>query len=95
MLAQLLPQHLHLAQRVQAFDDLLEEDLQPLRLDGFGQIVVRPFLDGLDSGFDGALGGQNDHRVVPAVVLERAKQLEASHARHDQVADDDGRAGKA
>ena len=66
--------------------------MQPLRLDRLGQVVVGAFLDRFDRRFDGALRGQNDDGVIAAVVLERAQQFEAAHARHHQVADDDGRA---
>ena len=92
MLAQLLAQHLDLAQRVLPLDDLVEQDLEPLRLDRFVQVVVGAFFDRLDRGFDGALRGQDHDGVVPAIVLERAQQLETTHARHHQVADDDVRA---
>ncbi len=71
VLAKLLPQDLHLAQRVLALDDLVEEDLQALRLDRLGQ--------------------EDDDRQRVAFVLEHAQQLEAAHARHDEVADDDRR----
>jgi hypothetical protein len=89
VLAQLLAQHLDLAQRVLPLDDLVEQDLEPLRLDRLGQVVVGAFLDRLDRGFDGALRGQRSHGVVAAIVLERAQQLEPAHARHHEVADDD------
>ena len=90
VLAQLLAQHLDLAQRVLPLDDLVEQDLQPLRLDRLGQVVVGAFLDRLDRRFDGALRRQDHDGEVAAIVLERAQQLEAAHARHHEVADDDG-----
>ena len=90
MLAKLLAQHLDLAQRVLPLDDLVEQDLEPLRLDRLGQVVVGAFLDRLDGRFDGALRGQDHDGVVAAVVLERAQQIETAHAGHDQIADDDG-----
>ena len=64
VLAQLPPQHLHLAQRVLPLDDLVEEDLQPLRIDRLGQVVVRAFLDRFDGGLDGALRREDDSRDV-------------------------------
>ena len=90
VLAELLAQHLDLAQRVLPLDDLVEQDLQPLRFDRLGQVVVGAFLDSFDRGFHGALRGQDHDGVLAAVVLQRAQQIQAAHARHDQVADDDG-----
>ena len=92
MLAQLLAQHLHLAQRVLPLDDLVEQNLQPLRLDRLGQIVVRAFLDRLDRGLHRTLRGEDHDRQRGPFVLERAQQLEPAHARHHEVGDHDGRA---
>ena len=91
MLPQLLAQDLYLAQRVLALDDLVEQDLEALRLDGLRQIVVRAFLDRLDGGLDRALRGEDDNRQPAPFILERTQQLESAHPRHDEVADDDGR----
>ena len=90
VVAELAPQHLHLAARVLPLDDLVEQDLQPLRLDRLGQVVVGAFLDRLDGGLDRALRRENDDGQLAALLLERAQQLEAAHARHHEVADDDG-----
>ena len=92
VLPELLAQHLDLAQRVLPLDDLVEEDLQPLRLDRFVQIVVGAFFNGFDRSFDGSLCGQNHDGVIPAIVLECAQQFETTHARHHEVGDDDVRA---
>src|SRR5688572_20348511 len=92
VLAQLPAQDLYLAPRVLPLDDLVEQDLQPLRLDRLGQVVVGALLDRLDRRFNGPLGGQDHHGVLAPVVLERAEQVEAAHPRHHEVADDDGRA---
>ena len=87
--AQLAPQHLHLAQRLLALDDLLEQDLQPLGIDGLGEVVVGADLDGFDGGFDGPLPGQDDRGDVAVLLLQAAHELEAVHARHGEIADDD------
>ncbi len=92
LIAQLLAQHLHLAQGVVPLHDLVEEDLQPLGFDGFGQVVVGAVLDGLDRRFHGSLRGEDEHRVVPAVVRQGPQQFEPTHPGHDQVRDDDRRA---
>ena len=92
VLAELLAQHLDLAQRVLPLDDLVEQDLEPLRLDRLVQVVVGAFFDRFDRSFDGSLRGQNHDGVIPAIVLECAQQLETPHARHHEVADDDVRA---
>jgi hypothetical protein len=55
-----------------------------------GEIVVGAFLDRFDGGFDRALRGEDDDREVAAFVLHRTQQVEAAHARHDEVADDNG-----
>jgi hypothetical protein len=36
-------------------------------------------------GFDGALRGEQDDRQIGQLILESAQQLEAAHARHDEV----------
>ena len=90
VLAQLAPQRLHLAHRLQAFDDLVEENLQPLDIDGLRQVVVGAFLHRLDGGVDGALRGQEQRRDVGADLRQRAQQREPVHTRHHQVGDDDG-----
>ena len=43
---QLAPEGPHLALRVVALDDLVEHDLQTLRIDGLRQVVVGAALDG-------------------------------------------------
>ena len=83
---------LHFAQRLLTLDDLVEQNLQPLNIDRLGEVVVGPFLHRFDGGFDRALRCQKQGRHVGALRLQRAKQGQAVHARHDEVRDDDGRA---
>ena len=87
---QLAPQVPHLAQRVLPLDRLLQQDLQPLRIDRLAQVIVGPFLDRLDRGLHGALCGQQNQRQVRQLILQGAQQLHAAHPRHHHVADDDG-----
>jgi hypothetical protein len=91
-LAQLAPERLHLAQRLLPLHDLREQDLQPLRIDRLGHVVVGADLDGLDGGLDSALAGEDDGGDVAVLLLQRAQQVEAVHAGHREVADDDARA---
>ena len=77
VLAQLAPQRLHLAQRLEPLDDLVEQDLQPLDVDRLGEVVVGAFLHRLDRGFDRALRGQQQRRHVGALLLQRAQQARA------------------
>ena len=91
VLAQLPPQRLHLAQRLEPLDDLVEQNLQPLDVDRLGQVVVGAFLHRLDGGLDRALRRQQQRRDVGALLLQRAQQREPVHARHHQVGDDDRR----
>src|SRR5678815_1593739 len=90
LLAQLATQHLHLAQRVLALDDLVEQNLEALRLDRLGQVVVGALFDRLNRRLHTALRRQQDHRTLRIIALERLEELEATHARHDEVGDDDG-----
>ena len=91
LLSQLPAQHLDLAQRVLALADLVEQDLQALRLDRLREVVVGAFLNRLDSRLHAALRRQQHHRAFGAIVLESLEQFEAAHARHDEVGDDDRR----
>ena len=91
VLAQLPAQDAHLAQRLLALRGLLQEDLQTLRIDRLGQIVVSAFLDGFDGGFDGALRGQQNDGDVAHLIAQRAQQLQAVHPRHVDIRDDDAR----
>src|SRR4029077_11327544 len=67
MLAQLAPQRLHLAHRLEALDDLVEQDLQALNVDRLREVVVRAFLHRLDGGLDGALRREQQRRHVGAL----------------------------
>ena len=89
LLAQLAAQLFHFAQRLLPLDRLLQQDAQPRRIDRLAQVVVGAFLDRLDSGFDGALRGEQDERQVGQLVLQRAQKFEPAHARHHQVGHDD------
>ena len=92
VLAQLPPQHLDLAQCLLALEHLVEQDPKALRIDRLGQVVVGAHLHRLDRRLDTALRRQDDDAQVGELILQRAQQVEAAHARHDQVAQDDGRA---
>ena len=67
----------------------LEQPLQLVRIERLGEVVLRAGLDRLDGGVDGALRRQQDHLDVLDLRLQRLEQLDAAHARHHQIGDDD------
>ena len=91
VLAQLTPERLHLAQRLEARHDLVEQNLQALDVHGLGQVVVGAFLHRLDRRFDRALRRQQQRRDVGALRLQRAKKAEAVEPWHHEIGDHDGR----
>ncbi len=91
LLAQLAPQQLDLAQRLLPLDRLVQQNPQPLRIDGLAQIVVGAVLDRIDRALDRALRGEQDERDVRQLILQRAEQVVPAHPRHHEVAHDDGR----
>ena len=91
VLAQLAAQRLHLAHRFEPLDDLVEQDLQTLNVDRFGQVVVGAFLHRLDRGVDGALRGEQQRRDIGADLRQGAQQREPIHARHHHVGNHDRR----
>src|SRR4051794_14625108 len=64
VLAQLAAQRLHLAHRLEPFDDLVEENLQALNVDRLGEVVVGAFLDRLDRGLDRSLRREQQRRYI-------------------------------
>ena len=88
-LAQLPPQHLHFAERLLPLDDLLEQDLQPLRIDRLGEVVVGADLDRFDGGLDRALPREDDRGDVAVLLLQAPDELETVDAGHREIADDD------
>ena len=92
LLAQLAPQELDLAQRLLPLDRLVQQDPQPLRIDGLAQVVVGAVLDRVDRALDRALRREQDEGDVRQLILQRAEQVVPAHPRHDQVAHDDRRA---
>ena len=94
MLPKLPSQYPHFPQCLLPFDDLLQQDLQPGRIDRLGQIVVRTLLYGFDRALDASLRRQDDKAHVPqslAPVLQRTEQVESAHPGHHEVGDHDPR----
>ena len=89
LLAQLPAQHLVLALLRVELGDALQQQLQLLRIDRLGEVVLGAVLDGFDRGLDRALRRQQDDLELLGLVLERLEQLHAAHARHHHVGDDD------
>ena len=81
--------HADFTTRLLSLDGLGQQDLQPMRIDGLGQVVVRAVADGLDGRFHCALRCEDHHAEVSQLILEGAQQPEAVHARHHQVGQHD------
>jgi hypothetical protein len=73
LVPQLAPQDLDFPQRVEPLHDLVEQEVEPLRIDRLGQVVVRAGLDRFDRRFDlpCASAAQNDVGVVRAEAPKR------------------------
>jgi hypothetical protein len=91
LFAQLPAELTDFAQRVLSLDRLLQQDAQALRVDGLAQVVVSAVLDRFDGALDGALRRQQDECDVRELILQRSQQIVAAHARHHEIAHDDGR----
>ena len=91
LFAQLPPQQLDLPQSLLALDRLVQQDFEPLRIDGLTQIVVGAVLDRVDGALDRALSRQQDEGDVGQLILQGAEQIVAAHPRHHEVAHDDRR----
>ena len=89
LVAQLAPQHADLATRRLPLDGLGQQDLQPMRIDGLGQVVVGAVTDRLDGRLHGALRGEDHDAEIGQLILKGAQQAEAVHARHHQVGQHD------
>ena len=91
LLAQLSPQHFDLVQGLVAFDDVVEQNLEPLQVDRLGEVVVGAFFHRLDRGLHRPLRGQQQRRHVRALRLQGAQQPQAVEAWHHQIRDHDRR----
>jgi hypothetical protein len=87
---ELPPQVTDLAQRLLSLHGLFQQNLQPLGVDGLGQVIVGAVFNRFDGAFHGALCGQQNEGDVGQLIVQRTQQLEPSHARHDQITHDDG-----
>ena len=88
-IVQLPPQRLVLALLLVDLGEPLEQALQLVRIERLGEVILGAGLDRFDRRVDGALRGQQDHLDVVDLGLQRLQQLDAAHARHDQIGDDD------
>jgi len=78
--------HLHLQRLV--FQRTLDEQLQPLDVDGLGKEIDGPALHCLDGRFDVAVGRHHDHRRAVRQHESLVDHLQAGFPGHAQVGDD-------
>jgi hypothetical protein len=67
----------------------LKDHLQLLDVDGLGQVVLGPQLHGAHRRLHGAVGRHDDDHGLGVDLLDLGQQLQAVHARHAQVGQDD------
>lgn len=66
-----------------------DQVFQVLGLEGLGHVMESPELGRLHGALDGAHAGHDDHRRVRVGLAHGLEQLDAIHARHGHVRDDD------
>ena len=84
-----LAQPLDLAAQRAVLGRAAHRDRERLDLDRLGDEVVRAGADRADRGLEAAERGQHDHRHVGPVGDDLLAQLEAGHALHVEIGDDD------
>ena len=67
---------------------LVDGLLELFGVDRLGQVLERAVLERLYRGLDGRRAGDEEHRNVEIALARGAKQLDAVHPRHRDVADD-------
>jgi hypothetical protein len=70
-----------------AFKPLEDHPEELFRLDRLGEKIIGAGVQGLDRGFNGAVGAQQDHAQFGMGVQGLGEQLHAVHFRHAQVGD--------
>ncbi len=68
---------------------VLQDGAQATGIDGLGDVIISAHAHGLDGAVNGALRGHHDYSDGLAVVGNLLQQLQAAHARHFQIRDDD------
>ena len=90
-IVELPPQRLILALLLVDLREPFEQPLQLVRIERLGEVVLGAGLDRLDRGVHRSLRGQENDLDVRNVGLQRLQQLNAAHARHHQIGDDNRR----
>src|SRR5262249_19561460 len=87
-LLQLMAKEVNLPRQRFLLDRFLEQDLQPRRVDGLGEVVERASAHRLDGSLHRPLAGdQQDDRWATG-FLQLLEQRETVHLRQDEIRDD-------
>ena len=89
LLLEPLAQGASLLEQALPVQGLLEHDLELIDVDRLGEVVLGSELHGLDRGLHRAVGGHEDDHRLGADLLDLREELEAVHARHPEVGEDD------
>ena len=84
-----MPQLLHLAHERGVLGRLVEDDAQLVDVERLGDVVESTELHGADRRLHGLGSRQHDDRHARIAAPHLLEQLEAVHARHDDVEEDD------
>ncbi len=74
---------------VRTFHPAADDAPDLVDVDGLGDVVEGAELHGRDRGLDGGVGGHHDDSGLGAQTLDAFERLDAVHARHAQVHDDE------
>ncbi len=86
---QALLQDLVLAGQTAPLEDHVENALQPSEVDRFLDVVGGTRLDGLNGILHGRVGRHEDQLDVGILSLDVMQELDAAHARHADVGEDE------
>ena len=84
-----ITQDLGLLEETLLLEDLLQDHLQLVDVDGLPQVVLGPHLHGPHRGLDRAVGGHEEHHRLGPDLLDLGQQLDAVHAGHAEVGEHD------
>ena len=71
-------------------DGLQDDRLEFILLEGLGDVVEGPLLQGIDGSGDGAVGGEDDHRQGGVVPHDPFQEPHPVQPRHLEIRGDDG-----
>ena len=70
------------------FQSILDDDFDLLHLEGLRDVIVGPFLHGLDGGVSGGIGGDHDDDRFGGGSLDLLQHRDAVHLWHPDVEED-------